>query len=70
LNRTRPVFANFNRRSPLISLAPVPGSIPQVIVEKSSMRATLFPAVVLLVVSTAARTQNDTASPQPAEQVN
>jgi hypothetical protein len=56
----------------LVSLChvPVAGSIPQVIVEKSSMRATLFPAVVLLVVSTAARTQNDTASPQPAEQVN
>ncbi|HEU0081687.1 MAG TPA: PRC-barrel domain-containing protein, partial [Bradyrhizobium sp.] len=32
------------------------------------MRATFFLAVVLLAVSTAARTQNDTASPQPLKE--
>jgi hypothetical protein len=47
---------------------PPPGSIPQVIVEKSTMRANPVLAVILLMVSTAAQAQNDTASPQPPKE--
>jgi len=43
---------------------PPPGSIPQVIVEKSTMRANSFLAAILLIFSTAAQAQNDIASPQ------
>jgi hypothetical protein len=46
---------------------PPPGSIPQVIVEQSTMRANPFLAVILLMVSTATQAQNETASPQPKE---
>jgi hypothetical protein len=43
---------------------PPPGSIPQVIVEKSTMRANSVVTAILLIFSTAAQAQNDTASPQ------